>query len=231
MVVYDLSHLTQPDNQRVVGPVQDDAALFLFALIRCMRIRHVMELGGLDGYSATNFLRAIGPEGMLYTVDLRPVPSLAPNHRTIRKDCGTLHGEEFGNARLDLVFFDCHAYAAQMRLYGNLRRQGLITERTVLALHDTNLHPLTDKADAPPRRWGAVVAEGWMHQGVERRMVNTLRSDGYEALMLHTTADRHDETLPFRHGLTILTRARYLDVGETDGIAPSPYVGSEAGET
>ena len=152
LVAYDLSHLTQADDQAVAGPIQDDEALFLFALIRCMRIRHVMELGGLDGYSATNFLRAIGPKGTLYTVDLKPVPSLAPNHRTIQKDCGTLHGEDLGNTRLDLIFFDCHIYDAQMRLYRNLRRQGLITERTVLALHDTNLHPLTDRTDAPPRR-------------------------------------------------------------------------------
>ena len=73
-----------------------------------------------------------------------------------------------------------------------------------------------------------MVAEGWMHQGVERQMVNTLRSDGYESLMLHTTADRHDETLPIRHGLTILTRARYLDVGDMEGTGSPTYVGSEA---
>lgn len=226
MVAYDLRHLTQPDDQVVAGPVQDDEALFLFALIRCMRLRRVLEIGGLDGYSAANFLQAIGPMGMLYTVDLKPVAALASNHKTIQKNCADLHGEDIGNTPADLVFFDCHIYDAQMQLHRNLQRQGMITERTVLALHDTNLHPLTEREDAPPRRWGAVVAGGWMHQDVERRMVNTLRNDGYEALMLHTTPDRHDETLPLRHGLTILTRVRYLEVGEMARDHP-PYVGSE----
>ena len=229
MVAYDLTHLTQPDDQVVAGPIQDDEALFLFALIRCMRLRRVLEIGGLDGYSAANFLKAIGPKGMLYTVDLNPVESLAPNHRTIRTNCGDLHGEDIGNTSLDLVFFDCHIYAAQMQLHHNLQRQGMITERTVLALHDTNLHPLTDEPNAPPRQWGVAVADGWMHQGVERKMVNTLRRDGYEALMLHTTPDRHDETLPLRHGLTILTRARQLDIGEMEREG-SIHVGSETDE-
>ena len=34
MVSYDLSHLTQADDQVVEGPIQDDYYLFMFALIR-----------------------------------------------------------------------------------------------------------------------------------------------------------------------------------------------------
>ena len=74
MVAYDLSHLTQPDDQVVVGPVQDDEALLLFALVRCMRLRRILEVGGLDGYSARNFLRAMGRGGTLYT-PWTPAPS------------------------------------------------------------------------------------------------------------------------------------------------------------
>ena len=67
-----------------------------------------------------------------------------------------------------------------------------------------------------------------MHQDVERRMVNALRADGYEALMLHTTPDRHDAALPLRHGLTILTRPAYLDVGDT-GEASAAVDGETGG--
>lgn len=214
MVGYDLDHLTQADHQDVVGPIQDDEALFLFALIRCMRLRRVLELGGLDGYSATNFLKAVGPKGVVYTVDLNEVPTRAANHVTIQKSCAEVTGEDVGNTALDLVFYDCHVYDAQMRMHARLQRDGMITERTVLALHDTNLHPLGSEPGAPPPPWGQAIAGGWMHQPVERRMVNTLRNDGYEALMLHTTREQHDASLPVRHGLTILTRARHLDVGE-----------------
>ena len=33
MVNYDLTHLTQPENQNVSGPIQDDEALFLYSII------------------------------------------------------------------------------------------------------------------------------------------------------------------------------------------------------
>ena len=73
MVNYDLKHLTQNDDQRVLGPIQDDEALFLYSVIRGSRMRRVLEIGGLSGYSATNFLAAMcasGPGAMLYTVDI-----------------------------------------------------------------------------------------------------------------------------------------------------------------
>jgi predicted O-methyltransferase YrrM len=76
MVAYDLSHLTQQESQEVLGPVQDDEALFLYALIRVTKIRRVLEIGGLGGYSARNFCVAVGNHGIVYTVDLNPVPRL-----------------------------------------------------------------------------------------------------------------------------------------------------------
>jgi hypothetical protein len=39
MVSYDLSHLTQSPDQRVQGPIQDDEALLLYALVKVMRLR------------------------------------------------------------------------------------------------------------------------------------------------------------------------------------------------
>ena len=59
MVKYDLNHLTQEDNQIVVGPIQDDEALFLYSLIRVKRIKCVLEIGGLNGYSSINFIKAM----------------------------------------------------------------------------------------------------------------------------------------------------------------------------
>lgn len=47
---YDLSHLTQPDHQRVMTPIQDDEALFLYALCRVTQARLVVEFGGGEGY-------------------------------------------------------------------------------------------------------------------------------------------------------------------------------------
>ena len=44
MVYYDLTHLNQPSNQFVLGPIQDDEALFLYSIIRGSRLKYILEL-------------------------------------------------------------------------------------------------------------------------------------------------------------------------------------------
>jgi hypothetical protein len=201
---YDLSHLTQPSHQDVSGPIQDDEALFLFALIRVMRIRRVLEIGGLSGYSATNFIRAVGSDGIVYTIDIYPVPKVAPNHVTITMDARLVTPEVFGKQPLDLIFFDCHEFEAQMEMLSRLSDTGMIVDRTVLAFHDTNLHP-TQKTPSSYQ-----VEGGWVHQHVERRMVNELHALGYDAISLDTSPESHGPDLPVRHGLAIMKRFRTL---------------------
>lgn len=205
---YDLSHLVQPLDQQVGGPVQDDEALLLYAAVRTMRVRRVLEIGGLSGYSARNFVRAMAWErkAEVYTVDLNPVESVAPNHHTICKDAALLTPDDLHGQPLDLVFFDCHVFDAQMDLFVRLKNHDLIHDKTVIALHDTNLHP---RKQAP---WAYPVSDadgsaGFVHQAVERRMVNVLRSQfGYDAFCAHTDMLRHDDILPARHGLTLMRK-------------------------
>jgi hypothetical protein len=220
MVEYNLAHLTQDDNQWVVGPIQDDEALFLYSLVRCKRIKTVFEIGGLNGYSAKNFLAAVGQEGTVYTVDICKIEPQALNHKCIEKDARNLTAEDLDNRIMDLVFFDCHEYDVQMGVYHSLVNAGLITDATIIALHDTNLHYNNDQGNfvrgPTPDKEVIVVIEdvviGYIHQPVERRMVNDFVDMGYHPLCLHTTADRHDETMPNRHGLTILSKFEKLMV-------------------
>lgn len=209
MVHYDLSHLTQDSTENVIGPIQDTEALLLYSIVRGMRMRRILEIGGLSGYSARNFLQAFAEpsKSILYTVDLNVVPVLAENHKVLVKDAGQLSPEDLGHEPLDLVFFDCHCLDAQVNLYNRLLQQGLITDRTVLALHDTNTHPYK----VVP---GYQVADGtWVHQQVERVMVNLfVEQKGYHAFSLHTTPDRHDLNMPFRHGVTLLQKFQALAV-------------------
>lgn len=193
MVTYDLSHLTQAIDHHS-GAIQDDEALFLFAMIRVMDLRRILEIGGLQGYSARNFLAAVGETGTVYTVDVNPVASVAPNHITIQKDASLVGPPDVRGEALDLVFFDCHHYEAQMALFQHLRAAAMITENTVLALHDTNLYP---RKVVP---WSYQVEGGWVHQEVERRMVNDFHSMGYDVFVLGTKAAAHE---PLRKGLTI----------------------------
>lgn len=206
MVEYDLSHLTQDESQDVSGPIQDDEALFMYALIRGCRLRTVLELGGLNGYSATNFLRAVGPDGTVVTVDLTPVPQLAPNHVVLHKDARHLTVADLP-PHIDLLFFDCHDYDVQMDVYRHLAASGVVTDHTVLALHDTNTHP----SQTVP--WAYQVDEGhWIHQAAERRMVNSFKDAGYDVFTLHTQPAVHGPHLPYRHGLTLCKKHATLAV-------------------
>jgi predicted O-methyltransferase YrrM len=200
VVNYNLAHLIQPPSQAVGGPIQDDEALFLFALIRVMRLRRILELGGLDGYSAKNFCEAVSPDGTVFTVDLNPLNPVDTNHIALRKDARDLTPADVGNEPRDLIFFDCHEYDVQWQLYLRLCRSGLLSDKTVLAFHDTNLHPMKILPSCYQ------VEGGWVHQDAERRMVNKFKRMGYDVFALNTAMTCHDETFPFRHGLTIVTK-------------------------
>jgi predicted O-methyltransferase YrrM len=202
VVDYNLSHLTQPERQDVVGPIQDDEGLFLFALIRVMRLERILEIGGLDGYSARNFCEAVGPRGRVFTVDVNQVIPVSDHHVTIRKDARDLSAADLDNTPVDLVFFDCHDYGVQWAMFRSLRKHGLITDHTVLAFHDTNLHPI----QLYPGAYRA--DDGWVHQDVERRMVNKFKRLGYDVLALNTSMASHGAHLPFRHGLSVVTKFR-----------------------
>ena len=211
MVLYDLAHLTQPEDQRVIGPVQDDEALFLYSIVKGSRMRRILEIGGLSGYSARNFLAAMdrsGPGAVLYTVDLNPVPVVGPGHRVIVKNALHLTAADVDDLPLDLIFFDCHDMF-QMETFARLVHHKVINDATVLALHDTNLH-------YPPLglQQGPFVVQdghaGYAHQKVERDMVNLFKAMGYDAFSLHTTPDKHDEGFPFRHGVTVCKKYPHL---------------------
>lgn len=202
MVSYDLTHLTQSDRQDVCGPIQDDEALFLYALIRTMRLKNVVEIGGLKGYSAANFSKAVGSNGQVITVDIHNVPRVAENHRVFVCDCAAI-AEDIG--KIDLVFFDAHNYDAQMKFFENMVNRGFITDKTILALHDTGTH-------AKKYFGGYETDQGVVHQPDERRMVNAFVDMGYHALCLHSDLASHTEDFPYRHGLTILSKFERLSV-------------------
>jgi len=205
MVHYDLSHLIQPDDQRVAGPIQDDEALFLFSIVKGMRLRRILEIGGLNGYSARNFLACVDVNGVVYTVDINDVQQLAPNHKTIIKNAKDLTLQDVDGGSMDMVFFDCHDMV-QMDIFTLFVENGIITDRTIIALHDTNLHY------APYHICGIYIPseDGYAHQPVERKMTNIFKDMGYDIFSLHTTRDKHSQDFPWRHGVTICQKFKRL---------------------
>lgn len=95
-----------------------------------MRMRRILEFGGLHGYSAVNFIRALdyAPRDeprVVYSVDICDVKICEDNtHRAIIKDASLITAEDVDNEPLDLVIFDCHAYDAEMRAFWTLKNAG-----------------------------------------------------------------------------------------------------------
>lgn len=191
---YNLTHLTQPSSQDLLGPIQDDEALVLYSIIRTSRLENVVELGGLSGYSAKNFLEA---GARVFTIDINPVPIMGPNHYTIIKSAAEVKPKHDIGMKIDLVFFDCHHYEASLTFFNNMVEDGLITDDTILVLHDTNLHYNKITPDSFHN------GEGWVHQVAERELTNHFFDLGYQILSLGTKPHSHNETFPYRHGLTI----------------------------
>lgn len=229
MVAYDLRHLTQADEQSNPGPIQDDEALLLFALIRVTRIKRILELGSAYGYSAANFCAAIGDHGTVYSVSIPEVcPKLADNHVVFHKDIVDLTPEDLGGEPIDLVFFDCHAYEAELCVFQRLRRAAVITDKTILVFHDTNLWPTRNAVNvenAPD--WPTLCYEvegGWVFCPPERQLVNDFKEMGYDILNLGTDRSVHGPHLPYRCGLSI---ARKFYPLELKYGAQAPWMGPQ----
>lgn len=204
MVTYNLKHLTQAPDQNKPGPIQDDEALLFFALIRVTRIKRILEFGGVPGYSARNFCEAIVEDGMVYTVDwgvdgITPLQGI--NHKVIVKNTADVTPEDLDNQPIDLVFFDCHAYEAELCAFQNLKRAGIITDKTIFAFHDTNLLPSELALGYPNISYE--VKDGWVFCPPERQLVNDFKEMGYDILNLGTDKDVHGSHLPYRCGLSI----------------------------
>lgn len=218
MVCYNLKHLTEDESQSNPGPIQDDEALLLFALIRVTRIKRILEFGGVPGYSAKNFCEALNGNGMVYTVDWGVdgyTPKQADNHIVIVKNVAELTAEDIGGEPIDLVFFDCHAYEAELCVFQNLRQASIITDKTIFVFHDTNLWPTKDAPNLSNDDWPNISYEvegGWRFCPPESQLVNDFKEMGYDIINLGTEREVHNEKLPYRCGLSIARKFTRLEL-------------------
>jgi hypothetical protein len=198
-MTYNLKHLVQPSGcDPVFGPIQDDEALLLFAVCRTIGAKRVAEIGFLCGYSAINFLSAVGTDGIVYSVDLSPFKTVAPNHIALIKACSDITPEDLDNKPIDLIFLDCHSYD-QLDICISLHSSGIILDSTIIALHDTGLH--SEEYVKKSTRCGG----GFIHQQVERDISNRLHELGWSAIHFHGL-----HGLKVRHGLTLMQKSPVL---------------------
>ena len=206
-MIYDLSHLTQNEDQHVVGPIQDDEALFLYSFIKVALIRNIVEIGFQSGYSATNFLKAVGPKGKVVSIDVEPFNKLDENHFNLIKDVGNVLPTDLPFDKIDLAFYDCHNYESTIKFHNTMILSNKIDHNTTIVLHDTGAHHknIVD--------WSVKKHDGWVHGVAERQISDYLIDNNWHAIHVHAINNNFDEDqkLSFRHGLTILRQKAYLE--------------------
>ncbi|MFY9821164.1 MAG: class I SAM-dependent methyltransferase [Thermoanaerobaculia bacterium] len=206
-----LSHLRFFKEEAACGPIQRDEALLLFALVRVLRPRVVVELGFHRGHSALNFLLALPPDAELHSYDITEsaaqiasqlfggTPKLHYHHKSQE----SFTPADVGGKEIDLVLFDAaHDLALNVATFEKMR--ACLAPRAVVAVHDTGTWR---RACMGPEHlaWAAERPAGWLSAedyapwDEERRFVNWLRDTHPELAQLHLHSDR-----TLRHGLTLL---------------------------
>eukprot|EP00434_Breviolum_minutum_P018289 symbB.v1.2.016135.t1/scaffold1221.1/size130907/11 len=157
---YDLTHL-QRDNKPRLGPVQDDEALLLYALIRAVRPRTIVEFGTSNGFSAINWLHAIAddPDARVYSYDILPYPVAQaledsdPRFIFHGKSQADFEASDVENRLVEVAFFDAgHLVEYSLRAFERLLPS--LTMNAIVAVHDTGLHVLDYGSGAPSEEEG-----------------------------------------------------------------------------
>lgn len=196
------------------GPVQRDEALLLYALVRVLRPRTVLEIGFLKGRSALNFLAALDADARLYSIDVDPAQA-ARAQRLLGHDArfafkvlsqDAVSAEVTDNRPADLVFLDA-SHDLELNQATFERLLAVMAPDAVLAIHDTGAIP---RELVPEGHWWLQSDAGWIGdqrevRPDERAFVNWIRErhPEFEQLHLHSR-----QTM--RLGLTLLQRGAPL---------------------
>lgn len=201
--IYPLSHLKNLD-EFVIGPIQRDEALLLFALVRVVDPKTLVEFGFYQGHSAINFLKAMSPDARLYSFDISSDSMKAARRindtrfNFLFKSQSEFEPSDVDNRTVDLVFFDA-AHDFQLNLTTLERLMDSLSERALIVVHDTGIwHGDLKRLKTPE---GYFLNSGYIHQPDERMFVNHIKANmnGFEMIHLHCTSK-------FRHGLTVIQR-------------------------
>ncbi|MDQ3741289.1 MAG: class I SAM-dependent methyltransferase [Actinomycetota bacterium] len=216
----DVTHLHAfPEGGARVGPVQREEALVLYALVRAVRPRTVVEFGFHDGRSAFNLVRALDPDARLYTYDIgaasaRVAEQLFGHDDRVRfhlKSQAEFEPADVDGREVDFVFLDAsHDLALNQETFR--RVLPVLAPDALVAVHDTGTVPralltpgqLAEVEAAWSHQW--VTPDAFEHQPGERATLNWLRDEHPEFAQVNLHTHR-----VVRWGLTLLQRSARLE--------------------
>ncbi len=217
---YELSHLNEDGTQS--GSVQQDEALLLYAMVKVLHPRTIVEFGFAGGYSAHNFLSAMPDDCRLFSFDPSDKALQASraieDHRFqfLHKPGEAVMYEDIGENLVDFVFIDAsHDFDSNVAIFQKIK--DWLALECLIIIHDTGLYN-TDFMQG--NIWDIpgsylVGEKGYAHRPGERQFVNYLKTSCPEFDQIHF----HSMNVG-RMGLTALKKYQRLSVREqavTDG--------------
>lgn len=204
--------------------ITESELFFLYGLISSLNPATVVELGGGSaGICSRLFLKAQknNSNAKLFSIDILEMKKISENHLPIQKDCNDVTPEDLHNQKIDVLFFDCHTVIPQLNFYNRMVENNLINDDTILILHDTNLFYGTAATLSIESigKIGFHNKEGYVHQWVERSLVNYFKLKGYDVFNLSTKPENHNEEYLLLFGLSVCKKFKpltpiYLDYPE-----------------
>lgn len=202
-----------------MGPVQQSEALLLFALVKTVVPRTLVEFGFFDGHSAFNFLQAMAADARLFSFDISAETAQIaeadfpkdPRFLFIRKSQTEFCPADIENRMIDFVFIDA-SHDLQLNQQTFERIYPALSSDAIICIHDTGLwhkdcfEPLHEEI-AKQNRSGWVDDCTYAPHNDERRFVNWI-ADVYPAFQ----CVHFHSTRVLRHGLSILQRAKKLEI-------------------
>jgi cephalosporin hydroxylase len=204
---YSLNHLRFFQDSEI-GPIQKDEALFLYAIVKTVDPKTIVEFGFYQGHSAMNFLKAMSFDARLYSYDISEASMKVARKihdkrfKFIFKSQTEFAPSDVDNRMIDLAFFDA-AHDFQLNVATFEKLKGSLSARALIVVHDTGVWYGDLKGLKTPQGHflNGSASSGYIHQPGERAFVNYIKENwkDFDQIHLHSTSK-------FRHGMTVLQR-------------------------
>ena len=204
---YSLNHLRYFRDSEI-GPIQRDEALLLYAIVKMVDPKTIVEFGFYKGHSAINFLKAMSADAKLYSYDMSDTAKQLSEKiedsrfKFIFKSQTEFAHSDVDNRMIDLAFFDA-AHDFQLNVATFEKLMGSLSARALIVVHDTGAWYGDFKGLKTPQGHflNGSASSGYIHQPGERAFVNYIRENmkDFDQIHMHSTSK-------FRHGMTVLQR-------------------------
>lgn len=213
---YNFGHLALYEPQKVNGAILKDEALLIYALIKMIRPKVVVEFGFSRGHSSLNFLEALDETAEFHSYDISSsaaeiakVFQARNNFHFHLKSQLDFDAEDVGHKKVDLVYFDA-VYDAELNMATLQKLMPSLSDNALLILHDTDTwkkHQMDDThvayAGKRPQNW--LNENEFQQQKGQREFSNAIVNTLPEFSVIHL----HGIGI-LRSGFTLVQRKKLL---------------------